>query len=48
MGEDVGEDTIAARSKRRRVNNAERNLFSYAEVNDDVDDDDFVDEPKKK
>ena len=55
MGEDVGEDTIAGRAKRRRLQNAESNVFSYTEVNDDVEelqelDDDFVDEPfaKKK
>ena len=34
IGEDFGEDSIAGRAKRRRSNNAEMNLFSYAEVDD--------------
>ena len=50
MGEDVGEDSIAARAKRRRLTNAEMNLFVNDETHDveDESDEDFVDKPKKQ
>ena len=47
MGEDLGDESIAARAKRRRSTNPERDLFLYAEVEDDGDDD-FVEKPFAK
>ena len=36
MGEDFGEESIADRAKRRRLQNPESNALSYAEMNDEV------------